>query len=245
MAAAICAGVLVSLLFLSYIMSSGLLHRRDTGITLPTGEADTPVVTADSQLLTAQSVADVDITTDNVQHVIASLTRSEAYSCTIENKLYYTGGSSSLRCRRYVRDGVIRTDTLTESGAVRSSIIRRGDTIYSWNADSSAVYEGRAGSFSDDASAMLPTYEDVLAAGVTPLSAGRTSADSEPCIIVSFDLDGYRCAYSVSASSGLLKSASFYSGDTLTRSVSVSGLSTEAPDKVYFTLPGGKTLLGE
>ena len=88
MAAAICAGVLVSLLFLSYIMSSGLLHRRDTGITLPTGEADTPVVTADSQLLTAQSVADVDITTDNVQHVIASLTRPEAYSCTIENKLY-------------------------------------------------------------------------------------------------------------------------------------------------------------
>ena len=157
MAAAICAGVLVSLLFLSYIMSSGLLHRRDTGITLPTGEADTPVVTADSQLLTAQSVADVDITTDNVQHVIASLTRPEAYSCTIENKLYYTGGSSSLRCRRYVRDGVIRTDTLTDSGAVRSSIIRRGDTIYSWNADSSAVYEGRAGSFSDDASAMLPT----------------------------------------------------------------------------------------
>ena len=92
MAAAICAGVLVSLLFLSYIMSSGLLHRRDTGITLPTGEADTPVVTADSQLLTAQSVADVDITTDNVQHVIASLTRPEAYSCTIENKLYYAGG---------------------------------------------------------------------------------------------------------------------------------------------------------
>ena len=89
MAAAICAGVLVSLLFLSYIMSSGLLHRRDTGITLPTGEADTPVVTADSQLLTAQSVADVDITTDNVQHVIASLTRPEAYSCTIENKLLY------------------------------------------------------------------------------------------------------------------------------------------------------------
>ena len=184
MAAAICAGVLVSLLFLSYIMSSGLLHRRDTGITLPTGEADTPGVTADSQLLTAQSVADVDITTDNVQHVIASLTRPEAYSCTIENKLYYTGGSSALRCRRYVRDGVIRTDTLTESGAGRSSIIRRGDIIYSWNADSSAVYEGRAGSFSDDASAMLPTYEDVLAAGVTPLSAGRTSTDSESSALI-------------------------------------------------------------
>ena len=76
-------------------------------------------------------------------------------------------------------------------------------------------------------------------------ASGRVRDAIKPCIIVSFDLDGYRCAYSVSASSGLLKSASFYSGDTLTRSVSVSGLSTEAPDKVYFTLPGGKTLLGE
>ena len=43
MAAAICAGVLVTLLFLSYIMSSGLLHRRSIGITLPTGDAEVPV----------------------------------------------------------------------------------------------------------------------------------------------------------------------------------------------------------
>ena len=92
---------------------------------------------------------------------------------------------------------------------------------------------------------MLPTYEDVLADGVAPLTAGRTTTDGEPCIVVSFELDGYRCAYSISASSGLLKSASFYSGDTLTRSVTVSGMVNEAPDKAYFSLPGGKTLLGE
>lgn len=245
MAAAICAGVLVTLLFLSYIMSSGLLHRRSIGITLPTGDAEVPVTSAGSQLLTAQSVADVEITTDNVRSVIASLSRPDAYSCIIENRLYYAGSSSSLRCRRYVRDGLIRTDTLTETGSVRSSLIRRGDTIYSWNADNSAVFEGSAGNFSDDAAAMLPTYEDVLADGVVPLTAGRTTTDGEPCIVVSFELDGYRCAYSISASSGLLKSASFYSGDTLTRSVTVSGMVNEAPDKAYFSLPGGKTLLGE
>ena len=173
MAAAICAGVLVTLLFLSYIMSSGLLHRRSIGITLPTGDAEVPVTSTGSQLLTAQNVADVEITTDNVRNVIASLSRPDAYSCIIENRLYYAGGSSSLRCRRYVRDGLIRTDTLTETGSVRSSLMRRGDTIYSWNADNSAVFEGSAGNFSDDAAAMLPTYEDVLADGVVPLH-GRT-----------------------------------------------------------------------
>lgn len=245
MAAAICAGVLVSLLFLSYVMSSGLLHHRSIGITLPTEKADIPVTSSGSQLLTAQSVADVEITTENVQSVIASMSRPEAYSCTIENKLYYTDGSSSLRCRRYVRDGLIRTDSLTDSGSVRSSMIRKGDTIYSWNADASSVFESSAGDFSDDAAAMLPTYEDVLADGVVPLSAGRTTTDGEPCIIVSFELDGYRCAYSISASSGLLKSASFYSGDTLTRSVTVSGMVIDQPDKAYFLLPNGKNLLGE
>ena len=40
MLAAIGAGVLVGLLFLSYVLSSGLLHARDTGITLPDGSAE-------------------------------------------------------------------------------------------------------------------------------------------------------------------------------------------------------------
>ena len=117
MAAAICAGVLVTLLFLSYIMSSGLLHRRSIGITLPTGDAEVPVTSAGSQLLTAQSVADVEITTDNVRSVIASLSRPDAYSCIIENRLYYAGSSSSLCCRRYVRGGLIRLQLAVIGGA--------------------------------------------------------------------------------------------------------------------------------
>ena len=120
MIAAIGAGVLVGLLVLSFVLSSGLLHRRDTGIVLPDGNADTPIVSQGSYMLTAQSVADVEIGTENAQSVIASLTRPEAYSCTIENTLYYDGGSSALRCRRYARDGIVRTDTLAENGTVQS-----------------------------------------------------------------------------------------------------------------------------
>ena len=245
MLAAIGAGVLVGLLFLSYVLSSGLLHRTDTGIVLPDGSTDEPVVSQDSHLLTAQSVADVEIGTDNAQSVIASLTRPDAYSCTIENTLYYSGGLSTLRCRRYAQGDVVRTDTIAEAGSVQSTLVRDGDTAYAWNAGDYTAYEGKWGDFSDDAAAMLPTYEDVLGEGITLINAGRQDVDSEPCIMVEFEQGGYRCIYYISAASGLLKTASFYNGDTLTRQVTVSNLQTDAPDEELFTLPNGTSVLGE
>lgn len=245
MIAAIGAGLLVGLLFLSYVFSSGLLHRGDTGILLQSGTDTAPAVDADSQLLTAQSVADVTVGTDNARQIIASLERPEAYSCTIENTLYYNGGSSTLRCRRYARDGVVRTDVLGSTGALQSTMLRDGDTIYAWDAGDTSAYQGQWGDFTDDAAAMLPTYEDVLDESITLMSAGRRDIDYEPCIMVEFEQGGYRCVYFVSAATGLLKEASFYAGETLARHVAVSSMKTEAPDKSLFSLPDGKNLLGE
>lgn len=245
MLAAIGAAVLVGLLFLSYLLSSGVLHRRDTGIVLQSGEENAPAVSSGSQMLTAQSVADVTIGTDNAQKVIASLIRPAAYSCTIENTLYYSGGSTTLRCRQYMQDDVVRTDWLTESGTVQSTLVRSEDTAYTWENGSTTFYQGTWGVFSDDAAAMLPTYEDVLDENIVLTQAGRQEMDNEPCIMVEFEQNGYRCLYYVSAASGLLKKASFYDGETLVRQVTVSNLKTEAPDEGLFTLPNGQKLLGE
>lgn len=243
--AAIGAAVLVALLFLSYLLSSGLLHRGGTGILLQNGTEDAPTVTADSQLLTAQSVADVTVGTDNAQQIIASLARPEAYSCSIENTLYYDGGSSSLRCRRYARGTLVRTDMLSSTGTLQSTLLRDGDTAYAWGAGDTSAYQGQWGDFSDDAAAMLPTYEDVLDEAVELTSAGRRDIDGEPCIMVEYEQGGYRYVYFVSAATGLLKTASFYQGETLVREVTVSGLKTEAPGEDLFTLPDGQALLGE
>lgn len=245
MLAAIGAAVLVGLLFLSYVLSSGMLHRKDTGIVLQSGTENAPTVSSGSQLLTAQSVADVTIGPDNAQKVIASLTRPESYSCIIENTLYYSGGSSTLRCRQYMLDGMVRTDWLTEAGAVQSTLLRAGDTAYTWDNGSTTFYKGAWGDFSDDSAAMLPTYEDVLDESIALTSAGRQDIDNEPCIMVEFEQGGYRCVYYVSAASGLLKKASFYQGENLTRQVVVSNFKTEQPDAELFTLPNGQKLLGE
>ena len=243
--AAIGAGVFVALLALAYLFASGLLHERDTGIVLSDGTQNAPVVSSGSQMLTAQSVADIEIGPVNAQKVVASLVRPTAYSCSIQNTLYYAGGSSTLSCRQYVKDGVVRTDTLQASGSVESTLLRRGDTVYAWENGASSAYEGNWGDFTDDAAAMLPTYEDVLGEEVRLLDAGRQDMDYEPCIRVEFEQGGYRCVYYISAASGLLKAASFYSGDTLVRQVTVSELKTEAPEDQVFDLPDGRSALGE
>lgn len=245
MIAAVGAAVLVALLFLSYLLSSGLLHRGGTGIQLQNGTEDVPSVPQDSQLLTAQDVADVTVGTDNAQQIIASLSRPEAYSCSVENTLYYSGGSSSLRCRRYVNSALVRTDMLSSAGMLQSTLLRDGEDAYAWNAGDTTAYHGKWGDFSDDAAAMLPTYEDVLDETVELTSAGRRDIDGEPCIMVEYTQGGYRCVYFVSAVTGLLKGASFYDAETLVREVTVSNLKTEAPDEAMFTLPDGQNLLGE
>ena len=154
------------------------------------------------------------------------------------------GGSAALYCHRYVRDNVMRTDTLGSDNQVQSTLIRVPDSkVYAWNAGDSTAYQGKAGDFTDDAAAMLPTYEDVLADEVQLTAAGRQDINGEPCIAVTFEQDGYRCVYAVSTVSGLLAQASFYDGDTLTRKVTVSELSTETPDSELFTLPDGESVI--
>ena len=215
------ATVLVLLVVLSFVLSSGWMHGSSTGIILPGSEGDSPTVGTGSALLTGQSVDDITIDVNNAKTVIATLARPAAYSSRIENTIYYDGGSAALYCHRYVRDNVMRTDTLGSDNQVQSTLIRVPDSkVYAWNAGDSTAYQGKAGDFTDDAAAMLPTYEDVP-----------------------FEQDGYRCVYAVSTVSGLLAQASFYDGDTLTRKVTVSELSTETPDSELFTLPDGESVI--
>ena len=245
MIASIGAAALVLVLFLSFLFSSGLLHERKGGIQLPGSGEDAPVAGTEGSVMTAQDVADVEITAENAQKVIASLKRPSDYVCQIANTLYFTGGSSTLTCTRYARGDAVRTDTLDAAGEVSSTLLRDADVVYAWNAGDTQAFKGAQGPFTDDADAMLPTYEDVLASGVMLTAASRENLENDPCIRVKFDQGGYHCVYDISASSGLLKAASFYSGQTLTRQVTVSALRTDTPGANFFNLPDGTSVLGE
>ena len=239
MIAALGAGALVILLGLSILLSSGLTHGRDTGIILPGSDGDSPNVSTGSALFTAGNAAEVNVTKGNAKTIIATLARPESYRCKVTNTLYYDGGEADMVCRRYALAGVTRTDTLNADGTVQSTLIRKGEAVYAWNAGDSRAYQGAAGDFSDDAAAMLPTWEDVLAEDVVLTEAKTENLGYEPCITVTFERDGYRCVYAVSTVTGLLRQAAFYDGDTLARKVAVSEVDTTPPDIQTFALPDG------
>lgn len=243
--ASIVAGVLVIALFLVYILSSGWITERRTGILLPSEASQNTLIDGTEQFLTIQSIADVEITENNAQKVIASLVRPAQYSCKIGNKLYFSGGSSELFCRRYVDNDIIRTDTISSEGEIISTVMRKENKYYAWNKGELSAYQGIWGELSDDAAAMLPTYEDVLSEDISITKAGRLDIELDPCIRVEFEQKGYRCVYDISAASGLLKQASFYQKDTLVRQVKVSDMDIGRQVSSHFMLPNGKSILEE
>ncbi len=231
---AIVAALLVAVIFLIFLLPSGPFGKRGTGIVLPEGIENTPEAASSSRLLTIQSVADVNINTANAKNIIASLVRPEAYSCKIENKLYYTGGYSTLYCTQYINDAAERVDTTDALGMVQSTILKLKDKIYSWDAGSTKAYEGSWGDFTGDDAAMLPTYEDVLKDDVALTEAERKDLGQEPCMQVTFDSSGYNCEYYISLSTGLLKSVTYRKDGAVTREVYVKSLELKAPDEKLF-----------
>ena len=67
------ATVLVLLVVLSFVLSSGWMHGSSTGIIPPGSEGDSPTVGTGSALLTGQSVDDITIDVNNAKTVIATL----------------------------------------------------------------------------------------------------------------------------------------------------------------------------
>lgn len=237
----------MAVLFASYMLSAGLMNKRE-GITLPSTVKNAPIVSSAEPVFTTQSVADIPITAQNVLSVIASLKRLDAYSCQIENTLYYDNEeSTSLYCRQYVRGNTVRIDMVSAVGSIQSTLLRKGTRFYAWMPGDGTPYEGRWGEFNDDAAAMLPTYEELLSGQpeIEILSANSTMIENEPYIQVEAKQAGYRFVYAISTVTGLLQQAAYYDEtDTLRRLVQITELDTTPPADTIFMLPDG-TQIGD
>lgn len=246
--AAIGAMVMVGTLFLSFYVSTSAYRAEGTGIVLPTEDDGMPVADTTVEQKEDDGINGVTITLDSVQKVIASLSRPSSYSCTIQNTVFYGSKSSTVLRRQTVRDGVCRTDELTSSGSILRSTILTGNFFYAWQNGSDTYYKGAAGAFSDDAAAMLPTYETVLSLPRSDLSnVSSDNLDYEPCIVVSAKNgtnDTYHSVYYISTVTGLLKRADIFEGKQLLRRCAVTAISVHEPDISAFRLPGGQLVEG-
>lgn len=191
-------------------------------------------------------LTDTDISTENVQQVIASLTRPAAYSASVSNTLYWNGDWKEIHAIQYVRDGVCLTEYRDASGNAERMEAVNGDRYYAWRRDSATYYTGSTGTVSADDTGMIPTYETVIAEEPASITeAGLRTVNGESCIYVTVaDANtGYSLTYWVSAVSGLLVQADYTRGSELVRSVVVSDIQQEEPAASLFVLPDSTSLL--
>ncbi|MCI8879886.1 hypothetical protein D3Z52_03105 [Clostridiaceae bacterium] len=241
LAAAIAAALIVGMLILSYLVSSGFYGAGNEPPPLP---AATPEDGAADGADGLQEISGIEITPANVQAVIGALERASHYTQSVTNTLYYDGKSSIQTVTQYMRDGVCRTDVV-RGGTVSESCLRAGDSFYAWQPGASGtVFRGAAGDFTADSMAMLPDWQTVtLLPPEAIVSASSVTANGEPVLLVTSSEGARVVEYEISTITGLLTSARWYDGDELTRELRVTIVSTDEPDASHFTLPDGTSVL--
>lgn len=203
-----------------------------SSVSLPTDGPDSGVEATASNELSL-----VVITPENVQAVLAELSRVESYSCTETIEDYWHDGSSTSQIQIWVANGRTRIRS-NIGGSVRNVLISDG-MLYIWLDSVSQLY-ARSYSGSADAWMRSLTYEDVLELDTDDiLSAGYRQYSGYECIYVEY-MDGsdtYVNRIYVSVADGLLVGAEAYEDDVLTYRMYISDLDLSTPDTSLFIPP--------
>ena len=251
----ILAITIISILFIAALVGAMLLTsflRRDFDpILLP----DVSVSTEPAGDTEPDMLERIEITRDNIQAVISTLSRPEIYSRDIVIETYWDGGQARYNLSVSVSGGMTSLRTLSTSG-VEKRIIVTQDTLYIWYKGDRTPFIGSAGSLSNvqtlnesrrnaDEYQMLVTYEDVLELDKNHIiDAGYTMYGDEDCVYAQYRQPqlGYIMKYFVSINLGLIIGAEEYDGTgALVYQMSAGDCAYET-DVNAFMLPDGTSL---
>jgi hypothetical protein len=235
--AAIGALLLVGALFLSLFLSTAAYRPDESQIAYLSGQAQ-PSETDKIAGRNMEIMGGVQIDPNNVQRVIASLSRAESYIATVTSRLYY-GETSGIRVSRLsVRNGAHRIDHLSQTGTAEYTELLYNGVYYAWRNGAGRYYQGVQGDFTTDQQAMLPTYETVCALPPEQIIGAALVQEGEELFITVDTQDGTNIGiYKISVQTGLLRTASFSQDGKMTRAVDVA-VSAEQPLDALFILPG-------
>lgn len=133
---------------------------------------------------TGQQVLPVEVTPDTVQSVIATLSRPESYSRTMNVTLYWgENGKGTREVRVWADDGYVKT-TVTSGSGTEHRLVGDGK-LRLWYDGDAAWKEMPADGRSADLAQHIPSYEDVLSADVSEITAASyLNRDGKDCIYV-------------------------------------------------------------
>lgn len=239
--AVLIAIVLVVAVFGSFGLS--LFSTQTPKITLPDLSPDSS--TTDISSTTDDPALRIEVTTETVQAIIASLDRATSYYRQLSVQTNWPGGSGITSVYTWTDNEYSFVRSVSPSGITRFYLCE-GNTVYYWYDGNSTWHTAPTDSLSPDLTQRIPTYEDVLALDPEQISdAGYGAYGNYPCIYVETHEDefGYLERYWIGVDSGLLIAAQTTKGDEVIYSVNVtSPIQMPCPTDAVFALPDGTVL---
>lgn len=242
--------LIVLVIGISLVLNFGFEQRKlETLVTVTVNPSSAQEAAQDSGGPGANKVA---ITAENVQQVIATLSRPASYSRSVSVENYYQSSSTPDTTAMTVNVKANGTAMIIDGAGGKKHIILAGDTYYLWYDGDREYLSGSTqalGTFQRiaDEFQRLLTYEDVLKLDKKNIqSASYTAFGGEDCISVSYitdDVFKYQTICYISLTSGLLIGAEQTSGMSTIYRMTTVGYSAAEPDGSVFLLPDGKNAL--
>ncbi len=184
----------------------------------------------------------VDVDKDNVQEIIKTLARPAAYQAVWRVELFWTGGSSSVMRKVYVRDEYTKFELYDEKDTLKESHISGKGKSFVWTPGGS-YWQTVQGKMTPDDEAGLPTYESLLSLDkASILTAEYLIWEDIPCIYaeVKAPKSNYTDCYWLSLIDGMPVRMESKAKDSVTYRCTRSALDLTPPDDEVFRLPNNQ-----
>lgn len=192
-----------------------------------------------------QNYQRVEVTTQTVTGVVATLVRPASYYRELTVETFWTGGSAAAQVQVWTDGGWSHSVQTLPSGVVRHDLTGE-DVLYYWYDGSQSYASAPADEKSSDLAQHIPTYETVLDLDPDAITAaGYELRGDLPCILVEVQPSGSKLLqrFWVSVSSGLLVSAeSEEDGQLVYRMTAYTPILSPCPTDARFALPDGEVL---
>ena len=212
-------------------------------VLLPSGSAGTGDLPG--SVSQEQNYQRVEVTTDTVQGVVATLVRPSSYYRTLSVETFWPGGSSAAQVQVWADGGWTHSVQTQPSGVVRHDLTGQ-DTLYYWYDGAQQYQTAPADEKSSDLAQHIPTYETVLELDPSHIIPAAYERKGDlPCVYVEVRPQGGHTLerYWVSVDNGLLVSAeSEEDGEIVYRLTAYAPVQSPCPSDASFALPGGEAL---
>lgn len=236
---------IVALMVAAFVASFGrsFFAARTPDVILPSlGAGSADVSNAGNQ---EQNYQRVEVTTQTVTGVIATLARPASYYRELTVETFWTGGASAAQVQVWTDNGWSYSVQTLPSGVVRHDLTGK-DTLYYWYDGDEQYVTAPADEKSSDLAQHIPTYETVLELEPREITAAGYELRGElPCISVEVQRSGSGLLqrFWVSVDNGLLVSAeSEQDGQLVYRMTAYTPVQSPCPTGASFALPDGEIL---